>query len=195
MPLTPIPSGFGIATIKYQRVDSGQVEVSTFGYQADNTESPSAEAQEISGLWMAQFTAGTSLAAYRHIGVHVLRNFGGVYASGDYITSIAGTVSAAPVPPAVCVCVTKQTAQAGRKHRGRMYLPGFALPAANVDDNGIIDNATLSGIQGRLDAFLTAAGADTPPYLLHKDLSAPDLIFKLLARTSVRTQRRRQVLA
>jgi hypothetical protein len=97
------------------------------------------------------------------------------------------------------VRVTKKSALAGRKFRGRFYLPPAFVSEANVDAGGIIDAATLTAIQAHADNFHIAMGAAAAPhpqgvYILHRDGSAPTITTSLKVRTSVGTQRRRQPL-
>lgn len=195
MPPTPIPAGFGIATVKYLRTGATAPYVTTWGYSIDAAITAAAEAANINGRWIGVWTAATTLNDYTLTGVHVLRNNAGALESGDYVASTTGTVAAQAENPATAVCITKQTALAGRKYRGRAYMPPAFISEANVSDAGIIDAGTLGGIQGRANGWLAVmTGSANDLYLLHSDGSAPTLITNLLVRTSVRTQRRRQQL-
>jgi hypothetical protein len=197
MPPTPLPAGFGVATIKYQNNNSGQIFVTDLGFTDDPTATAASQATAISSAWLGSFTAATSLNSYSFIGVAVLINRGGTYLSGQHIEHVAGTVNAEAVSPAIAVRVTKYTGIAGRKHRGRFYLPPAFLPEANVNTAGVIDAATQSGIQGRMNSFLAAinALAQGPVVLLHSDASTPDPIADFQVRSTVGTQRRRQLIA
>ena len=105
-------------------------------------------------------------------------------------------MDAEPVSPAVTVCVTKQTSYAGKKYRGRMYLPAAYLSEANVNAAGIIDGATYSSLQDQVSGLLADMNtAGLPMYLLHSDATDPTPVNDLLPRLSVRTQRRRQHLS
>jgi hypothetical protein len=56
--------------------------------------------------------------------------------------AVPGTVSGAPLPNEVAICITLRTAFTGRQFRGRMYLPGFtnaALGAGNTISGQTID--------------------------------------------------------
>lgn len=193
MPPTPIPDGFGEAVIRYQNVADGQVFVTTFGFDDNGVLTPDNTAAQIRDRWLLSNPSAGILNSYIFTGCHVLMNRAGVLMAGDAIAANAGTVAAAAVSPAVSMCVTKRTAAAGRKFRGRMYLPPAFLSEANVDTIGQIDAATKAGRQGAMNALLAGLTADlSPMVLLHRDLTAPTVVTSLLVRTSVRTQKRRQ---
>lgn len=196
MTATPIPVGYGIATLKFLRTGASVPYVFTFGYAVDVAITATVEATNISGRWTTVYGASSFLNSYTYVGCHVLRHVAAGYESGDLITSLAGTVNAPAASPAAAVRVTKRTAFVGRKYRGRVYLPPFAASESNVDTAGVIDGATLAAIQTRVTNFLTAMNASNNVLkLLHTDLSTPNTVTSLLVRNSVGTQRRRQKLS
>jgi len=196
MPPTPIPDGYGIATIKVIRVADSVLESTTCGFKNNAGDSAPANATAIASAWLARFSAAETLDSYTFEGVNVLQVRSGVEESGEHVSATAGTLNADPVSPAVAVRITKQTLRAGRKYRGRMYLPPAYLAEANVDGGGIIDSATVASIQSNITAFQgDLAAIDLPAYLLHADLSTPTAIFSFEVRNSVGTQRRRQHLS
>jgi len=196
MPPTPIPVGFGIATIKYLRTGAAAPYVTTWGYEVDVTRTPDQEADDIRARWIAVFTAASVLNNYTFTGVHILRNVAGNLEAGDAVASVVGTVAAASENPATAVCVTKKTGLAGRKYRGRAYMSPAHISETNVSDAGIIDGATLTALQTKATAWFTSmAGTANDLVLLHSDGSAPTDLTALVVRSSVRTQRRRQKLS
>lgn len=58
--------------------------------------------------------------------------------------------------PNTAYLVNKVTALGGRRHRGRMFLPGVFDGA--VDDSGIVAGATVTQVQVALDDFLVSMG-------------------------------------
>src|SRR5690349_12163030 len=146
MPPTPIPAGYGIATYKLLRTAASQPDVVTCGYFATGTRTADGDATQAAADWIAHFTAASTLDSYTFVGVHILRNIGGSLEAGDHVQSTAGTVNAAATSPAIAVRVTKKTALAGRKFRGRMYLPPAYIAEANIDINGVIDATTLASL-------------------------------------------------
>lgn len=196
MPPTPIPDGFGIATLKVLRTGASAPDVWTFGYALPaGASTPDGNANTISSSWVNQFTAASTLNVYTYIGCHVLQNEGGFLSAGDKVSSVAGTLSAAAAAPAIAVRVTKRTAFAGRKYRGRVFLPPAYVSETNINEAGVIDASTLASIQTKATAFYAAmVTADMPLHLLHSGATAPTAITSLIVRTSVGTQRRRQDL-
>lgn len=190
-----VPEGYGLAVIKYEYIDTGEVMTTTFGFKNNPTDDAITCAEFISESWTAGFTAATTLDSYRFLGVYVLIGIGGVHQAAETADNIDGTVAAAPVSPAVAVGVKKQTSFVGKKYRGRMYLPPAVLSEVNVNGAGVIDGATVTSIQGKLDNFKDVMELeDFPLVLLHTDATTPTPINALFVRDNVRTQRRRQKL-
>lgn len=196
MPPTPIPSGFGIASVLYERLSDGHTYVTTWGFTNGPGADPVANATSIASAWIGNFLPAHSLDSYEFTGVRVLQNRGGVEEAGIHIDATVGTATGNPVSPAVAVGITKQTQRAGRKYRGRVYLPPAFLPEEDVDDAGVIDPGVITTLQADAVGWLGDMNtADLDLTLLHKDLSTPTLIYTLEVRPNVRTQRRRQRLA
>jgi hypothetical protein len=124
-------------------------------------------------------------------------------------TIITGTRGAGvSVPPNVAVLVRKTTTFGGRRGRGRWFLPGM-IDSPNVQENGVINPASLAIIQTALNvwraAYITAtvplvllhnakriggAGTTGNPYI-YDTPPAPYPINSLQAVALVATQRRR----
>lgn len=190
---TPIPDNYGIATVVYTLTATGEEMVTTFGFHNTGLNTADVAASDISDVWIASFTPATTLDSYTYTELKVLEKLGGSLLSGLFTSGAAGTVNAKPVPPAVAVRCTKNTALAGRKWRGRMFLPPAMIAEANVNNAGVIDSTTLDSIQTKCDDLLTGlADAGYPMYLLHHDLSTPTPVTTLQVRNHVGTQRRRQ---
>jgi len=190
-----IPEGYGEAVIIYEYIATGERMTTTFGFKNNPVEIASVNAPFISEAWLEGFTAATTLDSYRFVGVYVLETIGGVPNSAETSDNVDGTVDAEPVSPAVAVGVKKETFYAGKKYRGRMYLPPAVLSEANVNGAGVIDGATVASLQVKLDNFRSAlADLELPMHLLHNDATVPSEVINLLVRDNVRTQRRRQHL-
>lgn len=105
----------------------------------------------------------------------------------------SGTVGGDISSPQVQCLVKKVTGAAGRKNRGRMYVPDVA--EAVVDQSGVIN---VTG-RGRADLVATAfftgvlgVAADfTVPVLLHTDATTPTVIVGFTVEVKAATQRRR----
>lgn len=77
----------------------------------------------------------------------------------DAGAAVPGTGSGNLLPKQVAACVTLRTAKAGKKFRGRVYLPGFVATAN--DANGLMTTAAGNAAAGflvSLIANLPAAG-------------------------------------
>lgn len=190
---TPIPSGFGICSMKYRLAGRTNPYAITFGFTDDGASSASTQAASLVATWLARFTAATSFSSYTYEGCHITYRRGGVLFSADNVQSTAGTVVGAESSPAISIVVKKLTGFAGKKFRGRMYLPPAFLGEANVSNAGIIDAATVTSRQTICSNWLAdmIAGANDP-VLLHRDGSAPTAITQLSVESMVGTQRRRQ---
>jgi len=190
-----IPENYGQAVVKYEYIDTGEIMTTTFGFHNLPLNVASDNAAFISEAWLEGFTAATTLDSYRYVGVYVLEGIGGVLQSGETADNVDGTVDAEPVSPAVAVGVKKITTYAGKKYRGRMYLPPAVLSEDNVNGAGVIDGATVASLQTKLDNFRNAlADLELNMMLLHNDATTPTEVIDLLVRDNVRTQRRRQHL-
>jgi len=190
-----IPEGFGEGIAVYEYIDTGERMTTSFGFHNVPTEDATTNSINLSVSWRSFFTAATTLDSYRFVGMYVIEMIGGVLQSAQTADNTDGTVNAEPVSPAVAVGVKKQTSYAGKKYRGRMYLPPAFLSEANVNGAGVIDGATITGLQSRCDDFLADMNSiDLPMYLLHSDATTPTPVNDLIVRDNVRTQRRRQHL-
>lgn len=105
--------------------------------------------------------------------------------------SIGGSSAAAAVAPNTAFLLKKQTAQGGRKHRGRMFLPGVAETV--VDQGGLVTPVEVTAISTDCAALLTALTANqVPMVLLHNDIGTPPtVVTSLFCDSKVATQRRR----
>lgn len=159
-----------------------------------------ATAEELSDLLGTVWTndcCGSSLSdTYTYVGAYVLLNIGGVMQSALVPKNSVGTQTATAPSPAVSVGVKKNTTYAGKKYRGRMYLPAGYLTEATVSNGGVITSGTVDDIQTIMDNYLADINAgDAPMYLLHgSGLIDPTPVSFLTVRGNVRTQRRRQSL-
>jgi hypothetical protein len=95
--------------------------------------------------------------------------------------------------PMVQGLIRKSTAFAGRKYRGRMYIPDMA--DSTVDYNGNVNTTGRTLLQGIADQWMTLNAIDALlllPQLLHTaEVLAPTEVTSLLVENKVATQRRR----
>ncbi len=107
------------------------------------------------------------------------------------------TSASAALPQNTAALISKRSAQAGRRHRGRLYLPGLA--EGSVDAKGVI-NANLAGdFAAKLGPWLTNLRTLVPAVdemvILHSTgisgAPTPTVVTQLLLDPIVSTQRRR----
>lgn len=116
-----------------------------------------------------------------------------------YNTSIAGTSTAAMLPQNCAALYDKTTGRAGRRGKGRFFVPNI-LKEADVSQVGVIDSSALADLQIQADAFLTRLAEPepsqvaTPMVLLHNTgpgSTLPDEVTRLNVQNVISTQRRR----
>lgn len=191
-----IPDGYSMVRLGWRCTGDQETMVSTFGVQHPIASDP----QTVAGLIHDNYllTAGKpadSLPSYiiqptsitHHEGTEIVEAIAG--------TPVAGTNAAVggPLPVNCAVLLTKRTARAGRKGRGRMYLPPFQSIETGVDAAGFIAPADITALTTRWASFRTALIAvDLLPVLLHADeLDTPNLITSWAIEGQIATQRRR----
>jgi hypothetical protein len=86
---------------------------------------------------------------------------------------IVGLGGATVLPQNCALLVRKRTASAGRRNRGRFYMPLLGVLEAAVSQIGVINAADVTNAQARVDLWfdaMNAGGAEaTPPVILHSD--------------------------
>jgi hypothetical protein len=115
------------------------------------------------------------------------------------VPAVQGGSAALPLPQNCALLVRKRTDLAGRRGRGRLYLPG--LPENQVDGAGNVADAHRAGMQALFDdwydALTVAVGARYyPPVVLHRSEGAgiepaPTPITTFVVEGKIATQRRR----
>jgi len=117
-------------------------------------------------------------------------------AAGDAVSisrtvSQTGAVGGAMLPPQVCYLLQKISGFAGRKNRGRMYLPG--VQEDTVNDGGLVVGATLVNLAATAAAALSNWGTSGAELvILHTDpADTPRPVVELAPAPVVATQRRR----
>lgn len=90
-------------------------------------------------------------------------------ASGLESANVPGTQNVTSMPPNVSFLVHKNTADGGRRGRGRAFIPG--VPEASVDDSGVVAGAVITAISSALTSFRTTLEASDLPLFLEHDRS------------------------
>lgn len=192
-----MPDGFGVVTIKFEPIGGQGPRVITWAYDIDDQTSVEAELATIETNWILAFPVSMLSDDWRYLGASLIRQTTTALQSADQAAAIAGTRAVAAPSPAVSLGITKNTAQAGRAFRGRVYLPAGFLSEADVDEYGAIDSTWVSTVQDAADDWKANMASDNRFLrLLHNDaMIAPTAVSALVARPYVRTQRRRQRLS
>lgn len=90
-------------------------------------------------------------------------------------TGVVGTDGGGVLPQNTAFLVRKLSASAGRRNRGRMYVPPFRLPETVIDSAGVIQASSVGTIQNEYNLWLVglqttnASGPEIPPVLLHSE--------------------------
>jgi len=115
-------------------------------------------------------------AFYTMTSTYILLNTAGVLTTDLNVTPIIGTnVSLAPSPMNTAMIIRKNTAQAGRQFRGRMFMPPMNTSESNINQNGLLNGTAQSDLNIRSASFYAGLVANgLGPVLLHNPpLSGP----------------------
>lgn len=196
-----IPPGFLQASYVFSLVGDAEPIVVTCGHEVDAA-SGATLAQSADDLFVS-FAANILPNMNSQYVLEYVATYGGN--DGPTIVTIsteepeAGSGSAAIVPQNTAYLIRKRTDLAGRRGRGRMYLPSVA--EQNVDAVGTVAPSTVTALQASYDDWyddLTSTGGSRfyPPVVLHRsegigEEPAPTPIVTFQVQTKVATQRRR----
>lgn len=191
MPLT-IPAGFGLLAYQWGLATDPEVMICTLGLAVDPLVSgPQVQLDEKADAMATAVPAAQLAGGYAFLGC-TLRVGDGSGSTTVYEAprNIVGTAGAVSLPNNCAYLVRKSTARAGRRGRGRMYLPPWIVAEADISNSGILTGAALTGLQAIVEDAFPLAGL----VLLHDDLPAvlaPDSITALTVDRQIATQRRR----
>lgn len=115
----------------------------------------------------------------------------GVTEISESTLAAPGLAGGTPPPPQVCTLIQKVSGLAGRKNRGRMYLP--AVDEGQIGTDGIYLAATLGPLQTFATQFLAdLSSSSIPMAILHTSpADTPTPVSSLNVSAKVATQRRR----
>lgn len=184
-----IPSGFGQLAYRFGLASDPEVMITTIG--VDVGADPQGQVDDKADAFAAAVPAASLAGGYSFLGC-VLRVGTGTTETVivEAPRNVVGTAAAVSLPNNCAYLVRKTTGRAGRRGRGRMYLPPYIVAEADIDSNGMLSGPTLTALQAIVDdAF---AGSDF--VLLHDSEPAsiaPDPILTLVVDRQIATQRRR----
>lgn len=191
-----IPQFYANAIFRFALAGDAEEMISTIGIDNTGVAEGQAVADQLRDEFIAAFPANVISVGYTFKGVRLYVGPGPNHAvfestGADHV----GTNVSPAMPQNVAFLVSKKTASAGRRFRGRMFLPPFLIGEDSVSTIGKLAPAQVTALQDRIDAWLM----DPPTYpkvLLHDDASLsplppPTPITQLVLSDTVATTRRR----
>lgn len=198
-----IPVGFGQAVYELALTGDAEPVVTTMGHDLSNVVGGDYEeianrlfdgfGQEMMGAISDQYSlTGVSLYVGQDGGPPA------VFFGTD--TAVVGGDAGLPLPQNCAALVRKRTGAAGRRGRGRMYLPGVRENVVNAI--GVMDSTYVTAWQTSIDGWfdllngVPAGSVAYPPVILHRsegigEEPPPTPVTALVLDDVIATQRRR----
>jgi hypothetical protein len=196
------PAGFA-SVIESLRLAGDPIDHAvTYGLEIDQLNPPTMISllESVAGAFNSNVMP-TMPTQYTHVNTHIEWSVLAPPAPqlvGDRASSAqGGNALGGLIPQNSAYLIRKNTALGGRRHRGRMYLPGVG--EASVNDNGVLTQARTEEINpavGNWLAALRASAAVVDMVLLHASsplspTPAPTAVTSLAVQPQIATQRRR----
>lgn len=135
-----------------------------------------------------------------HVTLYVGQDGGPPLVYDSTLTGSAGGLTNAPLPQNCAHLVRKRTDAAGRRGRGRFYIPG--VPEGEVTPTGVLSTTYVDGMTASAQAFLDELATPVGAYpslelvILHRSEGigtepAPTPVTQLICESVIATQRRR----
>jgi hypothetical protein len=191
-----IPDNFGVLSFHMSGVDAAGELVNTLGVAVPSSADALDAVNHAANAWSLHVmpVLANSVILTR---VNLLVRRGAPLESWDANQDVPTTGGhGASIAPWNCAyLVRKHTAFAGRRNRGRWYLPG--VNATGLDGSEVQDSLVVV-LQAGVDAFGTAIKDDESvfnapllPVILHSDTGAPTEINNFIVQKRLATQRGR----
>lgn len=198
-----IPVGYGLFTPQYQLQGDSEPMVVTLGVDVSNWGGDfQGQVERLTAAWASEISnvlMGNTYTLTK--GILYIGQDGGASIPFEDVVNDPGPGTGGRLPQNCAVLVDKLTSVAGRRGRGRLYLPG-SLSETAVDNVGVIAGTNLTTHQDAFDAFLAALlfdeqGADptSPPVLFHASgdqTPTPITAFSVQPRIATQRQRLRR---
>lgn len=111
------------------------------------------------------------------------------YVGQAAVSGVVGTQSSNILPDQCCVCVTLNTGAAGRRNRGRMYVP---LTSAILDSSAQIPQTTTDALAAAMATHLNRFASTVPGAVVVSQVASnARSIIQLVVDSRVDIQRRR----
>lgn len=181
---TNIPVGYAQAAMEYTGAVGTEPYVTTFGVDTRGLDLDSLQtlADDLFRLWSNAWIDYTS-AALTFQRVRLTVNLAGEV--GSVLSTNGAQVGEATgsdrVPTAMSLICTKQSANLGRRNRGRSFIPGVLTEGA-VDQSGNILEGTRETYVGVWTNFIEAVSTASPEFdtthmvILHADGGVPSQV-------------------
>lgn len=195
-----IPVGFAQAVFTMTLSGDPEPIVNTVGFKVLNPPWTQADTEALDAAW--KVTPGlraevSSSYQFTKTTVYVGQDGGPPVVFESTNAPSAGLGAGAPLPQNCAVLATKRTALAGRRNKGRWYIPGIGEGA--VDALGVIAGATVTAFQTAMNATFTNLRSVTNVeqlYILHNSEGVtapgpPSEIISWAIQPKIATQRRR----
>lgn len=180
-----IPAGYYEASFTHQISTSLRTAVCTHGFIYTGSDF-NGNAGGLRLAWESNMMPSMS-DSWKFIGFRLRDAAGTVY---ERTLSVSGGTAHTPATPQVSFLLKKQTLLAGRKYRGRMYVPGVS--EQDVDALGVVVGSKITELEAAFAGFIAAAATNEfEPVILHNGVTAPTLVSDYVWETLCATQRRR----
>ena len=196
-----VPEGFYRASMVFQPPGGAPEQVVTWNGENTSAAGPDVVADRVAHAWFdsGAFVIATLSENWTMVESSIFQVRGGMPESATVGLAAAGTGDFDSEGLGLCLVLTKTTGFAGRRFRGRCFLPSGFFGALTIDHDGAVDATSVSDTTDRwlaVQDHLTAD--DIPMYLVHYQDPDPDslnhntLVTGGHCRSTVHYLRRRQ---
>jgi len=191
-----IPPGFFNAHYRWAFAGSSHSMSFAIAGGLDDAVEPNLLATELSTAFTTGYGMSNVYSNWTFHGVYVEVGNDGPDLSGEFDPAAPGTAGSGAFPPMNTSLIwKKKTSFAGRKYRGRIYVPTISLVEGDVDSVGNIDTTVQGVVAGNFNDFLSQIATEVPElnglFLLHEGATAPTQVVDWILESMVATQRRR----
>lgn len=192
-----IPAGEFQAVYRWSMTGDPGEMVTTLGLRITF---PGTDQERVDELYdQAQFagslTGGdTLLSGWTFVGVTLYHqtDFLGLTVTEKVLPIVGGAGTDVALPNNCSFLIKKNSGLAGKKNRGRMYVPPYHLSEGEVSRAGVISSTLYGEFQGRVNGwFANLTANECLPVIQHGDGSPSTLVTSFDLGTQIATQRRR----
>lgn len=151
-----IPPGYAQAVYRFTLTGDAEEMVVTLGVDMDEFAGDGAAAVDALALrFRTAYPAANILLGYTFVGVTLyVGQDGGPPTVFENVTPVVGTNAGPALPPNCAFLVQKRSASAGRRNRGRMFMPaGVGVGEDSVPATGVMLEAQRIVLQTRVNAW------------------------------------------